>query len=209
MPYPGVSGYETTIHSLLERGEAWSQFSCSYLTLCACAARVLYCTWFVCLSVDDYSRTTGYEERYQQLQCYKRSKSKMALGGANQLGVLLQFTTIIHLLFSKEQKQEEKMLCNKIDEISEAAHQLARNLEVSESKRHSEKLQCQRDVVYPNGKPPLLTTFKRSLAELSKLIKEELNRKGVKPEWFSGLQLVKGHQPFTYIYTYTYTIKLF
>ena len=29
---------------------------------------------FVCLSVCDYSRTTGYEaayERYQQLQCYK------------------------------------------------------------------------------------------------------------------------------------------
>ena len=29
---------------------------------------------FVCFSVDDYSRTTGYEaayERYQQLQCYK------------------------------------------------------------------------------------------------------------------------------------------
>ena len=31
----------------------------------------------VCLSVDDYSRTTGYEaayERYQQLQCYKGMK---------------------------------------------------------------------------------------------------------------------------------------
>ena len=31
----------------------------------------------VCLSVDDYSRTTGYEaayERYQQLQCYKGEK---------------------------------------------------------------------------------------------------------------------------------------
>ena len=31
-----------------------------------------------CLSVDDYSRTTGYEaayERYQQLQCYKGMKN--------------------------------------------------------------------------------------------------------------------------------------
>ena len=34
---------------------------------------------FVCLSVCDYSRTTGYEaayERYQQLQCYKGKKNK-------------------------------------------------------------------------------------------------------------------------------------
>ena len=33
----------------------------------------------VCLSVYDYSRTTGYEaahERYQQLQCYKGKKKK-------------------------------------------------------------------------------------------------------------------------------------
>ena len=33
----------------------------------------------VCLSVYDYSRTTGYEaayERYQQLQCYKGMKIK-------------------------------------------------------------------------------------------------------------------------------------
>ena len=33
---------------------------------------------FVCLSVDDYSRTTGYEaayEQYQQLQCYKGRKN--------------------------------------------------------------------------------------------------------------------------------------
>ena len=47
----------------------------------ACAARVTVvglCP-FVCLSVDDYSRTTGYEaahERYQQLQCYKGMKKK-------------------------------------------------------------------------------------------------------------------------------------
>ena len=37
--------------------------------LCVCLS--------VCLSVDDYSRTTGYEaayERYQQLQCYKGMK---------------------------------------------------------------------------------------------------------------------------------------
>ena len=44
-----------------------------------------YSTWsvclFVCLSVYDYSRTTGYEaayERYQQLQCYKGMKKKVA-----------------------------------------------------------------------------------------------------------------------------------
>ena len=47
----------------------------------ACAARVtvlgLCVCLSVCLSVDDYSRTTGYEaayERYQQLQCYKGMK---------------------------------------------------------------------------------------------------------------------------------------
>ena len=37
---------------------------------------------FVCLSVDDYSRTTGYEaayERYQQLQCYKGMKINVAI----------------------------------------------------------------------------------------------------------------------------------
>ena len=37
---------------------------------------------FVCLSVDDYSRTTGYEaayERYQQLQCYKGMKNNVAI----------------------------------------------------------------------------------------------------------------------------------
>ena len=36
----------------------------------------------VCLFVDDYSRTTGYEaayERYQQLQCYKGMKSNAAI----------------------------------------------------------------------------------------------------------------------------------
>ena len=35
----------------------------------------------VCLSVSDYSRTTGYEaayERYQQLQCYKGMKNDVA-----------------------------------------------------------------------------------------------------------------------------------
>ena len=52
----------------------------------ACAARVtvvgLCVCLFVCLSVDDYSRTTGYEaayERYQQLQCYKGMKNNVAL----------------------------------------------------------------------------------------------------------------------------------
>ena len=36
----------------------------------------------VCLSVDDYSRTTGYEEayeRYQQLQCYKGKNINVAI----------------------------------------------------------------------------------------------------------------------------------
>ena len=36
----------------------------------------------VCLSVYDYSRTTGYEvayERYQQLQCYKDKKNNVAI----------------------------------------------------------------------------------------------------------------------------------
>ena len=36
----------------------------------------------VCLCVDDYSRTTGYEaayERYQQLQCYKGMKTNVAI----------------------------------------------------------------------------------------------------------------------------------
>ena len=52
----------------------------------ACAARVtvvvLCVCLFVCLSVDDYSRTTGYEaayERYQQLQCYKSKKNNVAI----------------------------------------------------------------------------------------------------------------------------------
>ena len=56
----------------------------------ACAARVtvvglrvcLFACLFVCLFVDDYSRTTGYEaayERYQQLQCYKGMKKKVAI----------------------------------------------------------------------------------------------------------------------------------
>ena len=52
----------------------------------ACAARVtvvgLCVCLSVCLSVDDYSRTTGYEaayERYQQLQCYKGMKMNVAI----------------------------------------------------------------------------------------------------------------------------------
>ena len=52
----------------------------------ACAARVtvvgLYVCLFVCLSVYDYSRTTGYEaayERYQQIQCYKGRKNNVAI----------------------------------------------------------------------------------------------------------------------------------
>ena len=52
----------------------------------ACAARVtvlgLCVCLSVCLSVDDYSRTTGYEaayERYQQLQCYKGMKKNVAI----------------------------------------------------------------------------------------------------------------------------------
>ena len=52
----------------------------------ACAARVtvvVLCVCLsVCLSVYDYSRTTGYEavhERYQQLQCYKGKKNNVAI----------------------------------------------------------------------------------------------------------------------------------
>ena len=56
----------------------------------ACAARVtvvglcvrLSVCLSVCLFVDDYSRTTGYEvayERYQQLQCYKGMKKYVAI----------------------------------------------------------------------------------------------------------------------------------
>ena len=46
--------------------------------LCVCVSVCL----FVCLSVDDYSRTTGYEaayERHQQLQCYKGMKINVAI----------------------------------------------------------------------------------------------------------------------------------
>ena len=54
----------------------------------ACAARVIVYSWSVCLSVcfflsvDDYSRTTGYEaayKRYQQLQSYKGMKNNVAI----------------------------------------------------------------------------------------------------------------------------------
>ena len=44
------------------------------VVLCACVS--------VCLSVYDYSRSTGYEaayERYQQLQCYKGKKNNVAI----------------------------------------------------------------------------------------------------------------------------------
>ena len=48
----------------------------------ACAARVTVVGLCVCLFVDNYSRTTGYEaayERYQQLQCYKGMKNNVAI----------------------------------------------------------------------------------------------------------------------------------
>ena len=52
----------------------------------ACAARVtvvVLCVCLsVCLSVYDYSQTSGYEaahERYQQLQCYKGKKKDVAI----------------------------------------------------------------------------------------------------------------------------------
>ena len=48
----------------------------------ACDARVTVVVLCVCLSVSDYSRTTGYEaayERYQQLQCYKGKKINVAI----------------------------------------------------------------------------------------------------------------------------------
>ena len=50
----------------------------------ACVARVtvvVLCVC-VCVCVYDYSRTTGYEaayKRYQQLQCYKGKKTKVAI----------------------------------------------------------------------------------------------------------------------------------
>ena len=52
------------------RSEGYSSWSVCLSVLC------------VCLSVDDYSRTTGYEaayERYQQLQCYKGMKMNVAI----------------------------------------------------------------------------------------------------------------------------------
>ena len=44
------------------------------VVLCVCLS--------VCLSVYDYSRTTGYKaayERYQHLQCYKGMKTNVAI----------------------------------------------------------------------------------------------------------------------------------
>ena len=49
---------------------------------CVCLSVCLFVCLFVCSSVDDYSRTTGYEaayERYQQLQCYKGMKNNVAI----------------------------------------------------------------------------------------------------------------------------------
>ena len=48
----------------------------------ACPARVMVVVLSVCLSVPHYSRNTGNEaasKRYQQLQCNKRSKIKIAI----------------------------------------------------------------------------------------------------------------------------------
>ena len=48
----------------------------------ACAARVTVLGLCVYLSVNNYSRTTGYEaayERYKQLQCYKGMKNNVAI----------------------------------------------------------------------------------------------------------------------------------
>ena len=48
----------------------------------ACAARVTVVILCVCLSVQDYSRTTRYEvayERYQQLHCHQGMKKKVAI----------------------------------------------------------------------------------------------------------------------------------
>ena len=52
------------------------------LTLGACAARVTVVVLSVCLFVYDYSSTSGYEaayKRYQQLQCYKGTKTNVAI----------------------------------------------------------------------------------------------------------------------------------
>ena len=64
-------------------------FTClvSFLTLGALAQRGSFCACVclsVCVSVYDYSRTTGYGaayERYQQLQCYytRARKSNVAI----------------------------------------------------------------------------------------------------------------------------------
>ena len=64
-------------------------YTCNLTIVClfinprrACAARVTVVVLCVCLSVYDYSRTTGYEaayERYQHLQCYKGTKNKLAI----------------------------------------------------------------------------------------------------------------------------------
>ena len=56
------------------RSEGYSSRSVCLSSLSVCLS--------VCLSVDDYSRTTGYEaayERYQQLQCYKGKKINVAI----------------------------------------------------------------------------------------------------------------------------------
>ena len=60
-------------------------YTCNLTIVClfinprrACAARVTVVVLCVCLSVYDYSRTTGYE-RYQHLQCYKGTKNKLPI----------------------------------------------------------------------------------------------------------------------------------
>ena len=62
------------MHEVLLTPSAHAQRGFTVVGLCVCL--------FVCLSVDDYSRTTGYEaayERYQQLQCYKGMKNNVAI----------------------------------------------------------------------------------------------------------------------------------
>ena len=77
--YPGVKQAFTS--------QVWSHSHYTFINpRRACAARItvvgLCVCLSVCLSVDDYSRTTGYEaayERYQQLPCYKGMKNNVAI----------------------------------------------------------------------------------------------------------------------------------
>ena len=81
------TGLNSKIHSLLSWLFPLQIFSyCVGILFClpqrSCAGRVLGLFVSLSVSVYNYSRTAGNEaasERYQQLQCNKRSKNKMAI----------------------------------------------------------------------------------------------------------------------------------